>query len=423
MVVSLYLLFEILSIVLCLHYLYGESFRLDKITVSFLIIELTWMHLVYYLPIDNSFSMFIYPIIAIYCGIRFKSRIKEIVINEVLFLLIISLLQVTIIWTLNIFFNIHIIGEKESLLINIIMFLFILIVLRKCKLSRLSLALQSNDKLIMLVLSVLVVGIAVFLINYRNDKGLGIVDYAILVISAVLIVVSAVDIGKHKIKAKEMEAELRLHKLYEKSFQHLIEDICAKQHEFDNHINTIYSQHYLYDTYEGLVNVQKKYCNNIVHVNKFNKLLSKGNSIVLGFLYGKFLEADKQGIDVEYTVKIDSLECNVPIYKLIEILGNLINNAIEALCKEEDLNKLKVVMLENPYEIAINISNECKNIDYNQVLNFFKKGYSEKGERRGYGLYNVKKICEEYDIVLETSIKEEEKTDRLHFMLIINKPL
>ena len=143
----------------------------------------------------------------------------------------------------------------------------------------------------------------------------------------------------------------------------------------------------------------------------------------MGFLYGKFLEADKQGIDVEYTVKIDSLECNVPIYKLIEILGNLINNAIEALCKEEGLNKLKVVMLENPYEIAINISNECKNINYNQVSNFFKKGYSEKGERRGYGLYNVKKICEEYDIVLETSIKEEEKTDRLHFMLIINKPL
>ena len=32
--------------------------------------------------------------------------------------------------------------------------------------------------------------------------------------------------------------------------KNLIDDICAKQHEFDNHINAIYSQHFLYETYD-----------------------------------------------------------------------------------------------------------------------------------------------------------------------------
>ena len=50
-------------------------------------------------------------------------------------------------------------------------------------------------------------------------------------------------------------------------------------------------------------------------------------------------------------------------------------------------------------------------------------GYSNKGKQRGYGLYNVRKICEEYDIILESAIKPEEGVDRLHFTIIINKPL
>lgn len=224
-------------------------------------------------------------------------------------------------------------------------------------------------------------------------------------------------------KTKEMEAELRLHKLYEESFLGLINDICAKQHEFDNHINMINNQHHVYHTYEELVEAQKKYCKAIEDDNSFNRLLSKGNSTVLGFLYSKFTEAKKRGIEVEYKIRIGDMESNVPIHKVIELLGDLLNNAIEALETWDDTNKLKVLMIEQPFEIAIDISNECKDINQEKIQEFFRKGYSEKGKGRGYGLYNVKKICEEYDIVLEPIMKREELVDRLHFVLIMNKPI
>lgn len=423
MVVSLYLLFEILSILFCIHFLYDEKFVLDKITILFLVVELTWMHIIYYSPIDNKFAMFIYPIIAIYCGIRFEPKIKTILINNVLYMVILSFIQASVMQVFLVALKLNEIGEKESLLINILVFFIVISILYRCKLFKLSMILQSNDKIAMLSLGVLMIGVAFLFVDYRKDKGLDVIGYAILIISTLLIVVSAIDIGKHKIKAKEMEAELRLHRLYEDSFRGLIDDIRAKQHEFDNHINTIYSQHYLYSTYEELVEVQKKYCNSIVQANKYNKLLSKGNSIILGFLYSKFSEAEKLGIDVEYKIKIGEMKSNVPIHKVIELLGNLITNAIESLSAQEDMNKLRVIMIEQPYEIAIDISNECKNINQESIQNFFKKGYSEKGKKRGYGLYNVSKICEEYDIVLEPTVKREELVDRLHFTLIINKPL
>ena len=82
---------------------------------------------------------------------------------------------------------------------------------------------------------------------------------------------------------------------------------------------------------------------------------------------------------------------------------------------------MKVLIIENSNEIAIDIGNECRNINYEHIHNFFKKKYSEKGENRGYGLYNVKRICDEYDIVLETMLKKVEEQEWLHFALIINK--
>ena len=423
MVFSLYVLFEALAAVYCLHCLYAEKIRFDFATIGIVLAEVAWMQLIYFNDWNYNLSWLIYPFIALYCGIKFGFNIKAIFINNILWITLISALQATIMIFLSITLGMKSVGEKESLLINISVFIILLLFLRKTRIDYWSKTLQSNERIIIVSLMIIVLAVIYFFINYKADKGMDILYYAILFISLMLIGIAVIDIGKHKVRAKEAEAELRLHKLYEKSFESLIEDIRARQHEFDNHINTIYSQHYLHQTYDELVEVQKKYCKSIMKLNHYNKLLSKGNSIVLGMLYSKFSEAEKRGIEVEYKIRIGDMKSEVPIYKVVELLGNILTNAIEALVACEETNRLKVVMLEHPHEIAIDISNECKNIKLEHIQKFFVKGYSEKGNNRGYGLYNVKKICDEYDILLETTIKKEERADMLHFMLIINKPL
>lgn len=320
-------------------------------------------------------------------------------------------------------FDINNITEKHSLLVNIGLFCVVLLGGKKFRLEKISKILQGYDKIIFSSMLIIAISVIFFITNYKIEKGFNIARYGVIFVTLVLIGVVIIDIGKHKMKALEMEAELRLHKLYEDSFKNLIDDICARQHEFDNHINTIYSQHFLCKTYEELVDAQKKYCKDIVSLNHYNKLLSTGNTTVLGFLYGKFSEAEKQGIELEYKVKIGDMESDVPIHKFIELLGNLINNAVEALTKETDINKMKVVLVERQYDIVVEVSNQCLNLDYTKIQDYFKKGYSEKGKNRGYGLWNVKKICEDYNIILEVATKEEDNVDWLRFVLIINKPL
>ena len=74
----------------------------------------------------------------------------------------------------------------------------------------------------------MIITIFLFLANYKKNISFSGFYYIVLGVSIFLIVIVSIDIGKQKIKTREAEAELRLHKLYEASFQDLIDDICAK---------------------------------------------------------------------------------------------------------------------------------------------------------------------------------------------------
>lgn len=419
--VGLYVFFEALAVVFCLHYLYGEKIYFDWISVCFVVIDVVWMGIIQIFHLNSKLSLMIYPIIIVYCGVKFGFNIKVIFINNILYMTIISSIQATIMVIFSIVFKSDTMRTFDILIINIITLFVVFFILKKCKLEKLSCILQENDTLIKISLMVIVMSIILFLIGYKQKRSFEILYYVILGVSIVLIVIAVMDIGKHKIEAREAEAELRLHKLYESSFRELIDEICARQHEFDNHISAIYSQHRLYKTYDELVEAQKKYCDEVMEENHYNKVLTNGNPVILCFLYSKFAEMKKRGIKVTYRINIGDLECGIPIHKIIELLGNLIKNAIEAV--QQKGGNIDVSIVEECDKIYIEISNESEIIDEKRIREFFKKGYSEKGKGRGYGLYNVGKICEEYGVVVNCRNVKKEGCNWLVFKLLINKSL
>lgn len=421
-VVNLYLLLEALSIVFCIHYLYGEKVRLDMTTIGFIAFDVILLGSAYFLQLNQRWSILMYPVAMLYCGRKFGYNFKSIIINNILYIAILCVIQTTMIVLYYMLFGIQRVGEIDTLFINAIVFGIVVIGLKRCKLKKLSDIMQSNERLVAVSSMIVVISIFLFVLTYKQNSSFAILYYIVLGISVFLIIIAAVDIGKHKIKAKEAEAELRLHKLYEEPFRNLIDEICARQHEFDNHINTIYSQHFLYKTYEELVEAQKKYCSEVTKENRFNKLLTKGNPVILCFLYSRFAEAEKEGVTVSYRINIGDMECGVPTYKIVELLGNLIKNAVEAVKERED-GSIHVMMLEEKDRIRIEVSNESEVVDYQRIQEFFRKGYSEKGKNRGYGLYNVKKICGDYGVGITCENREENDRNRLVFGLTINKPL
>lgn len=420
--VGSYALFEAMSIILCLHYLYGEKFRFEKISVYYLIIDVALMVIVYLLHVKSMWTLIIFPVIFIYSGFKFGFKWKSLIINNVLLAMILTILQISIMMVYSILLNDNKMREFDAVIVNAVMFLLVFYGLKRCRLNKLSNTLQYNEKIVGISLAVAIITIGIFFINYKQKQRIEILYYVVLGICVLLIIITAIDIGKSKIKVKETEAELRLHKLYESSFKDLIDEICARQHEFDNHINTIYSQHHLYKTYNELVEVQKQYCDAILSENHYNKLLSKGNPVILCFLYSQFLEIEKENIDILYQINIGNMECGMPVHKMVELLRNLIKNAVEAI-QIRGNGKLKVEITEENERIQIEVANENEIVEEKKIKDFFKKGYSEKGSNSGYGLYNVGRICEEYRAVLFCKNEETEGTNWLVFRVIIGKPL
>lgn len=408
------LLLEALSVVICLHHLYGEKFRLDIATVSFLAIDMIMMQAISYSGLPYMVSVLIYPIIAIYCGMKFGFKLKTIVINVLLCVIIIGGIQMIGMAGVYCLYKIQIFEDYRLLLTNGLMFGMVMVFLPFFKVNKLSKFLQDNERIIALAICVCLAWISFWIFSFKNLKSFKLWESIMLFVSIILVLMLAWQLGKYKIKAKEIETELKMHELYSESFQGLVDNIKLRQHEFDNHINAIYSQHFAYHTYEELVEAQKNYCKLITKENRFNKLLSRDNPVIRGFLYGRFIEIDAMGIEISYQVVIKEIDIGVPIYKLIEILGDLINNAVEALMSDENRKKMHVTVMEAD-KFYLEVRNESSYISYDMLGNFFNRGYSKKGENRGLGLYNVKRICEEYNLEVSPECKQIDGTYWLSF--------
>ena len=55
----------------------------------------------------------------------------------------------------------------------------------------------------------------------------------------------------------------------------------------------------------------------------------KGNVKKIEDAISKFLEIEKFGIEISYEIMSDKIGISIPVYKVVEILGDLINNAVE----------------------------------------------------------------------------------------------
>lgn len=417
MITNICLLLEALSIVVCLHHLYGEKFRLDIVTLSYLAVDMIITSAINYYDLPKVYTMVMYPIIIIYCMMRFGCKIRALIINFILYMAVLSSIQLIVLLLYYFIFKIQLFENLQLLIVNGIAFIIVLFILPKCKLNKVSSYLQDKERIYIVAIGISIIVVGYSLTQYKKINIVGLVQGGLMFTSILFIFFLIVQIGKYKVKSKEIETELKMHKLYADSFQNLIDNIRLRQHEFNNHINTIYSMHYMFNTYEDLVNAQKEYYKAVENENHYNKLLTTGNPVIIGFLYGKFVEIEKLGIDINYKISIDDFNVGVPVYKIVEILGNLIKNAAEALQERKEDKYLFVSMIEKDGIFEIEVRNISDYIKLEEIGKFFTKGYSKKGNGRGLGLYNVKAICEEYGLKIKPENKDINNKNWISFVI------
>lgn len=119
-------------------------------------------------------------------------------------------------------------------------------------------------------------------------------------------------------------------------------------------------------------------------------------------LYSKLNAAHKKNIAIKFKCTA-TIQCKKRyIINLISILGNLLENAIEASAESED-RTLSVIIKEDPIDYSFIIRNSCGHLDDALQQKLFQEGVTTKGDGRGMGLEIVKMLTDNFEgkIILE----------------------
>lgn len=198
-------------------------------------------------------------------------------------------------------------------------------------------------------------------------------------------------------RSEIMENRIRTTEQYIPIIDELVLEVRARQHEFSNKLLAISSLVETTDDIHVARTKMQDYVKNIHLSNGQYELLNMDHKVIAGFLYTKMKRAEQLKIDlrIERTVPVHQYQCED--VDLIEVLGILIDNALEASLGGD---KIYVAMKEVSGHLEITISNPADYMSNDQFMQLFELGYSTKSIHafnRGYGLHNVKEIAERYN--------------------------
>ena len=406
MITLLYIALEAVAVLLLLHALYGKKMRWDKYSVGFVVLDCVLMSVIRFGKMNQSVSMIIYVLLIMYCICKFGTNVKQLVVNMILLVVIMMGIELAALIILQ-SLGAGIKGYEDISVVfaNGIIVLIVLKMYKKLDLYAISVSFQRNGRLVAILL--LLESSLVFFLIFEYKILQGKVPVQTIIVSGILVltVILCIHGLLYRIKYQEKQAELEAYKTYSAAFSDLITQIRARQHEFDNHISALCNLHYICKDYDELVQEQSKYAKDVISNNRFHRLLVSGNPVIAGFLYGKLSSIQEQGIEVTYTFHISEFTSKIPVYLVVELIGNLLKNAVEAVKTQQVEKQIHLSCTENENEFCLGVRNRSEKIPLDEMGRFFEKGYSSKGSGRGLGLYNVKEICEKYgvDIVCDNT--------------------
>lgn len=395
MISSIKIVIELFAYLFCLAGLFGKKFKFSIHAMILIVLDLFVLTGINeygfpaYLRSLTYLGMFVYGLL------YYRENFKVTVVNSLLAAMIVFVLQMLICLPVYYIFIIQN-GKKEvyEVLINVGCCILAILSERKIKLKEMSNFFLKRDKLISgaTILVLIGQGINLFLIRSRGVfKG---EEYAQIVYFFILFAFIIYEWQKSRLEAEKRKTQLEMNKIYYEAYDQLILLVRERQHDMKNHINAILSMIHTTENYEELVEKQQEYCSFVLKQNEKTKLLlSSENPLITGFLYSKIQEAESKGILVDYCLHIRK-NIMFPEYELIEMLGILLDNAIEALEKSEiEKKQISLSVKERDDEIHCIIGN-TKTEEVYRIDKFFERGYSTKGENRGIGLAKLKNMVQ-----------------------------
>ncbi|MFL0246113.1 sensor histidine kinase [Candidatus Clostridium stratigraminis] len=380
--------------------------RFLKSTIIVIITSLVVILTNYIYPPLQFFINYLFLFIAI--KLVFKKDIKYLLLEFGLMLAIFGIMQLALIILLRLAAPTFFANDDfmPYLIANLVCFIFSFFIYKYVSYGKLLIFFkQESSKIYFFSVNLLIyIIIAKWVWNFKKYEFLD--EIALYLVIPIIFILANLFFLEIHIREKEIKKSLEEYKKYSLVISKLFEDVRGRQHDFKNHLNTLYSLILTSDE-KNLKSTIAQYMNSLnISLENMEKVLQTNNAVVTAIIYNKINEAARYNIEFKYIIQGDT---GFPFkdYELSELLNNLLDNAFEAVLSSE--GKLKKVFLNIGHlekDCIIEIGNTGERIDFNDIGKIFNPGYSTKeGENRGYGLYNVKKIVDSYGARIQLSFE------------------
>lgn len=412
MIVNFFKIFtEYAGIIVCVHKAVRKKIKFDWINLFDFAL---YMILIFVLESISFGKIVIYVYWFLYIRMRIAETWKQTVKPFAIMMCAIPMLQLMI-YTITARKMVGLVGVcLLMVIINILIIIFFLIWKREYLFILMNIVTKHRKVIFALLLIMLMVYLILYFSEYRTIKSYYMDQIAIYFLFIALVLILWINSENEK---RHKAEELRAYQLYTKTFEDAVTTIRMKQHEFDNHINAIKCMRYTIQNKEELFDEQDKYCNRILQDNKYNKLLKLNMSPILtGYLYSKFTAASAHDINITYEIQDVNIEYIV-INDLIEIIGVLFDNAVEALREQGD-TEMEVKLLKTDDAFMLSVANISGWKTNNEIEKFFEYGYSTKGREHGIGLYRVNTLLKKYKASIQAENITKNDMNYLYFKVI-----
>lgn len=391
-------LMEILSFLYMTAAVYNAKMKYNIYTVVLVMLELFILLGINNYGFSSYLLVFSYLLMFIYCLINYEASLKETIVNGVLVVIGISTVQMLCYFAVSfVDTKLSLTVEQRELVVSILYFMIVFAFSRKMHLPEISAFFIKRNALLYTVGGFILVILGSQLWGIKKENfidGKYILSATFFVLFLMLMIW---EWQKTRSESEKRKMQLELNGIYYEAYEGLIQSIRERQHDFKNHLNDLEGMIYSIDNYDELILEQKKYLQSIMGELEPARLLTLiENPLIAGFLNYKVSKAQEMGITTRYHCVLQKRDMGIPEFKLIEMMGILLDNAIEELGSESIADRVLVIELmveDNIMKFAV--SNSYENNNNLDVSKIFENGYSSKGNGRGIGLSKLKHMMKD----------------------------
>ena len=243
------------------------------------------------------------------------------------------------------------------------------------------------------VLQVATMLLAIVYVLFSGRNAGAFVEISILIVGLLIVSWGAVlDIREARNAERVAEQAAMLEDAY-RQLEALNATLRKQRHDFRNHLQVIFSLTEMREYDEATRYIESVY----LDIQKTGSSLRTAIPAVNALIAAKRADCEGRGIRLSLDVRAPWQGMPVSGWELCRVLGNLIDNAVDALTNgRAPAPAVEITIDETPEAFTFSIANNGPQIPPGQLEEIFREGFTTKSDGHGSGLGIVREILRSY---------------------------